>query len=185
MKFCQGITKEADNNNGYPVLKTVTKAAEKTLCPKQEDQLFHNIKCLERQCDLCRVDALPLLPEETAIEGSVCWSCYEYVPTGKFLSNDQEKKTIPLVKKETPPSELFKYFQELLAAYPSHSFMARLKRDQLHNLLQNFLLGMWCVCMTTLRDMHAVSEMRSNQSILMLRRSLCMSPSFTAMPYKS
>lgn len=30
MKFRQGITKEADNNNEYPVLRNVTEAAEKT-----------------------------------------------------------------------------------------------------------------------------------------------------------
>ena len=51
---------------------------------------------------------MSLLPEEMATEGSVCCSRYEYVPTGKFLSNGQEKK-IALVQKETPPSELFKY----------------------------------------------------------------------------
>jgi len=33
---------------------------------------------LERQCDLCGINALPLLPEETAIEGSVRWSRFEY-----------------------------------------------------------------------------------------------------------
>ena len=140
MKFCQGIAKEADNNE-YAVLKNVTEAAEKTLCPIQEDKLFHYIKCLERQCDLCRVDALPLLPEEMATAGSVRWSRYEYVPTGKFLSNGQEKKKIALVQKETPPSELFKYFKELLATYPVHSFMARWQRDQLDNLLENLPFG--------------------------------------------
>ena len=140
MKFRQGIAKEADNNE-YAVLKNVTEAAEKTLCPKQEDKLFHNIKCLERQCDLCGVNALPLLPEEMATEGSVRWSRYEYVPTGKFLSNGQEKKKIALVQKETPPSELFKYFKELLATYPVHSFMARWQRDQLDNLLENLPFG--------------------------------------------
>jgi len=31
MKFRQGITKEADNNNGYPVLNTITEAAEDSL----------------------------------------------------------------------------------------------------------------------------------------------------------
>lgn len=40
MKFRQGIAKEADNNNEYPVLKTVTEAAEKTLCPEQEISYF-------------------------------------------------------------------------------------------------------------------------------------------------
>ena len=49
MKFCQGIVKETDlGHDEYPVLKTVTEAAEKSLCPRQEDKLLHNIKCLER-----------------------------------------------------------------------------------------------------------------------------------------
>jgi len=163
MKFHQGITKEADNNNGYPVLKTVTEAAAKTLCPKQEDQLFHDIKCLERQCDLCGVDASPLLLEEMATEGSVCWSCYEYVSTRKFLSNGQEKEKIALVQKETPPSEFFKYFQELLSTYPSHSFMARWQRDQLDNLLENLPLG-HVVCMHDYSEGYAWRQQDEIQS---------------------
>ena len=164
MKFRQGIVKETDlSHDEYPVLKTVTEAAEKTLCPRQEDKLFHNIKCLERECDSCGVDALPLLPEETTTEGSVHWSRYEYVPTGKFLSNGQEKKKIALVQKDTPPSELFKYLKELLTTYPNHSFMARWQRDQLENLLDNLPLG-HVVCVHDYSEGYACRQQDEIQS---------------------
>ena len=65
---------------------------------------------------------------------------YEYVLTGKFLTNGQEKKKIALVQKETPLSELFGYFKELLFEYPRHSFMARWQREQLDSLLDNLPL---------------------------------------------
>ena len=70
-------------------------------------------------------------------EGSVRWSRYEYVSTGKFLPDGQEKKKISLVQKETSPFQLFSYFTDLLKLYPSHSFMARWQREQLDNLLEH------------------------------------------------
>lgn len=81
-----------------------------------------------------------LLPADPSDEGSVRWSGYDYIPTGKFLANGQEKKKIALIQKETPPSELFEYFRELLAAYPSHSFMAKWQCVQL-NILDNLPAG--------------------------------------------
>ena len=75
---------------------------------------------LERKCTECGVDNIEFLPEETSGEVTVSWSRYEYVSTGKFLTNGQEKK-IALVQKEAPPSELFGYFKELLVEYPRHS----------------------------------------------------------------
>lgn len=164
MKFRQGIVKETDlSHDEYPVLKTVTEAAEKTLCPRQEDKLLHNIKCLERECNSCSGDSLPLLPEESTTEGSVHWSRYEYVPTGKFLSNGQEKKKIALVQKDTPPSELFKYFQELLTTYPIHSFLSRWQHDQLENLLDNLPLG-HVVCVHDYSEGYACRQQDEIQS---------------------
>jgi len=140
MKFRTGLANRAASND-TDILRSVTEAAELTLCPKQDDDAYHKIECLERRCSECGVDKLKLLPEELSDEGSVRWSRYVYVPTGKFLANGQEKKKITLVQKETPPSELFLYFQELLEAYPLHSFMARWQREQLDNLVDNLPLG--------------------------------------------
>ena len=118
------VKKNPELENSVSVPKTVTEAATLTLCPKPEGRMFHNIKCLERQCSECGVHKLQLLPEENSDDGLVHWSWYEYVPTGKFLSNGQEKKKIALVPKEAPPSHLFAYFKDLLKGYMSHCFMA-------------------------------------------------------------
>lgn len=163
MKFRKGTGKETDNDGEYPVLKTLTELVEKTLCPKEEGKMFHNIKCLERECESCGVETLQLLPEETSSEGSVRWSRYDYVSTGKFLANGQEKKKIALVQKETSPSELFKYFKELLGSYPYHSFMARWQRDQLDNLLENLPLG-HVVCVHDYSEGYACRQQDETQS---------------------
>ena len=134
-KYRKELVKKSANIDESFVIKRVTEAAEKTLCPKPEGINYHNIKCLERECTECGVDNIEFLPEETSGEVTVSWSRYEYVSTGKFLTNGQEKKKIALVQKEAPPSELFGYFKELLVEYPRHSFMARWQREQLDSLL--------------------------------------------------
>ena len=50
--------------------------------------------------------------EETSTQGLVHWSCYDYVPTGKFLVNRQEEKKIAFIRKETSPHRLFKNFKQ-------------------------------------------------------------------------
>ena len=135
MKYRKELVKKSANIDESFVIKRVTEAAEKTLCPKPEGINYHNIKCLERECTECGVDNIEFLPEETSGEVTVSWSRYEYVSTGKFVTNGQEKKKIALVQKEAPPSELFGYFKELLVEYPRHSFMARWQREQLDSLL--------------------------------------------------
>jgi len=44
------------------LMKTLAELADKTLSPKEDNQMFHN-KGLERKCESCGVDTLPLLPE--------------------------------------------------------------------------------------------------------------------------
>ena len=85
-----------------------------------------------------------LSPEELGYNGLVKWSHYEYVPIGKYLPDGKEMKKIALVQKETPPSQLFKYFTDLLdllAEYPSHTFMARWQLDPLDSLVNNLPQG--------------------------------------------
>lgn len=143
MKFRKSTNRvtSSDEQSSIPIPKTLTEAVEMSLCPKEEGKDYHNLKCVQRECEECGVEKFQLLPEETSEEGSVRWSRYEYVPTGKYLPDGQEKKKIALVTKETPPSELFKYFNQLLKEYPSHSFMARWQREQLDNLLDNLPQG--------------------------------------------
>lgn len=139
MKFRKAALKNSDQS--VPVPKTVTECVNLTLCPKQDGASYHNIKCLERGCTSCGVDAFDLLPEEKSEEGSVHWSRYEYISTGKFLPDGKEKKKISLIQKDTPPVQLFSYFKELLKVYPGHSFMARWQREQLDSLLDHLPLG--------------------------------------------
>lgn len=65
-----------------------------TLCLKPEGHSHHSLKSLTRECSECGISKFELLPEEVSEKSmeEVTWKCYEYVPTGKFLSNGQEKE---------------------------------------------------------------------------------------------
>lgn len=102
----------------------------------EEEDAYHKMGCLERRCAQCGVHLMELLSEEASNEGVVIWRRYEYVSTEKFLANGQEKKKLALVTKETPPSQMFGYFKDLLKDYPLHSFMAKWQREQLDSLLE-------------------------------------------------
>jgi len=67
------------------------------------------------------------------------------------------------VQKETPPSQLFKYFTGLLAEYPSHTFMARWQRDQLDNLVNNLLQG-HVVCIHDYSEGYTCRKQEETQS---------------------
>ena len=132
MRFHKSVCKR-NGRNDVPIPSTLTEAVNLTLCEKSDEQSYHNLKCLKRECDECGVDKFVLLPEELSedTEEQFIWKHYAYVLTGKFLSNGQEKKKIALITKQTPPQELFTYFQGLLKEYPYHSFMAKWQRNQI------------------------------------------------------
>ena len=140
-KDCMKYRKTVCRRNGFDAVvpSTLTEVVNLTLCLKPEGHSHHRLKCLTRECSECGVSKFELLPEEFS-EGSteeVTWKRYEYVGTGKFLSNGQEKKKIALVTKMTSPRELFQYFQDLLKHYPYHSFMAKWQREQMENLIEH------------------------------------------------
>ncbi|EDO34354.1 predicted protein [Nematostella vectensis] len=130
---------------------------------------FKNRTSKKRVTDKVK-DKLPQTPEKKA-ELSHPWQTaqqllallYEYLPTGKFLANGQEKKKIALVPKETPPSEMFTYFKKLLEAYPLHSFMAKRQREQLDNLLEHLPLG-HVVCIHDYSEGYACRQQDEIQS---------------------
>ena len=144
-KDCMKFRKAVSRRNGTDLVlpQTLTEAVNLTLCAKPEGYSYHKLECLNRECSECGVSKFELLPEEIS-EGyteEVTWKRYEYVGTGKFLSNGQEKKKIALVTKKTAPWELFKYFQDLLRQYPYHSFMAKWQREQMDNLIEHLPLN--------------------------------------------
>lgn len=95
-KFRKELLKSKENqtDNDSLIWKSLTEVAEKTLHPKEENIIYHQIECWEWNCESCSIDKLQLLPEENSQEGTVHWSCYKYISTGKFLSNGQERKQL-------------------------------------------------------------------------------------------
>ena len=163
MKFRKAQKNSAGGDQSIQIPATLREAMDPNLCPKLEGASFQNIKCLQRECDQCGVDLFKLSPEENSDEGCVCWSHFNYITTGKFLASGQEKKKIALIHKETPPSKLFKYFKELLAAYVSHSLMARWQWVQLDCLVDNLPAG-HVVCVHDYSEGYACQQQDEIQS---------------------
>ena len=92
-----------NSDQSIPVFKTLTECVDLTLCPKEDDASYHVITCLERECNSCGVDGFALLSKGMSKEGLVRWSCYEYVSTGKFLPDGQEKKKTLVSSKRNIP----------------------------------------------------------------------------------
>lgn len=140
-KFRKNLLEEAVNADNPPLLMSLSKAVEMTLCPKPEGSEFHKFGCINRICDNCGTHLFRLLPEESSGSELVKWKCYDYVATGKLTSSGDQQKKIALVQQETAPKELFQYFIKLLEAYPLHQFIAVWQKNQLDDLLENLPLG--------------------------------------------
>lgn len=143
MKFRKRVIDESREANQAvtEVYTSVGNIIEQTLCPKPEDQDYHKLKCLKRECRDCGVHNLVLLPEEKGVGNhEVKWKRYDYVSTGKLTTEGKDMKKIALVEKCTGPKELFDYFIQLLGQFPYHSFLAKWQREQLDSLLENLPL---------------------------------------------
>ena len=143
MKFRKRVIDESREANQAvtEVYTSVGNIIEQTLCPKPEDQDYHKLKCLKRECRDCGVHNLVLLPEEKGVGNhKVKWKRYDYVSTGKLTTEGKDMKKIALVEKCTGPKELFDYFIQLLGQFPYHSFLAKWQREQLDSLLENLPL---------------------------------------------
>ena len=141
MKYRKKVVdaREEEHQADAQVYSSVSDVIEQTLCPKSQDNKYHNLICLRRECKECGVQKLLLLPEEKEAAGDhqVKWKRYDYIPTGKLSADGKEIKKIALVEKCTAPKELFDYFLQLLGQFPYHSFLAKWQREQLDSLLES------------------------------------------------
>jgi hypothetical protein len=57
------------------------------LCPKKPNAIFHDLKCLEGQCNLCGIDVFMtcLIEKDIGSEELMSWECYEKVVHGKTI----------------------------------------------------------------------------------------------------
>ena len=140
MKFQKKVVdaREEEHQADTQVYTSVSDVIEQTLCPKSQNNKYHNLICLKRECKECGVQKLVLLPDEKEGAGNhlVKWKRYDYVPTGKLNADGKKMKKIALVEKCTAPKELFDCFLQLLGQFPYHSFLAKWQREQLDSLLE-------------------------------------------------
>ena len=140
MEFRRQLTQRPDE---YIVYKHLSDLVNETLCSKSEGQDYHDMNCLQRNCEKCGIAALKVLDEEedTSISAPlVKWRKFEYVVIGTN-SNNSEKRKLMLVDKLTPPGELFSCLKTLVKTYASHQFRANWQNEQLHTLVASLPMG--------------------------------------------
>ena len=138
MKFRKQLVKESpEKEHEYPVYTHLTDVVDKTLCPKLQEDDFHQKKCCDRECPNCGIKVLKFLPEEeSTVETGpkVKWQRFEYVII-------EEKRRLQLVEKETPPGEMFAYFKSLFAKFSGHRLRANWQSKQLKSIVQCLPIG--------------------------------------------
>ena len=100
-------------------------------------------RSLLQKCQNCRVSVFKVLDEEEDLTNDaplIKWRKFEYVVTGVYEDNSDEKK-LKLVDKLTSPGEMFLCLKKLLEIYPSHQFRANWQNQQLQDLIDNLPVG--------------------------------------------
>ena len=130
----------------YVICEHLSHMVSDTLCPKEDNKLFHHKECLTRKCSDCGVFKLNVMEEEkkTSNEALVVkWRKFEYVSLGT-TEDGQQKKRLQLVDKSTSPGEMFTYLLSLLQSYPSHQFRTNWQNQQFKDLVDNLPLSHAC-----------------------------------------
>ena len=142
------IKKKLKNENtdfDLPTYSRLTELLEETFCPKENEQTYHKLSCLSRNCKNCGVHKVTFSDDELSMDGEcVSWSRYKYVELkGVENSDGTPRKRLSIMTEKTPPGELIEYFVQLLQ-YPFQQFMACWQHDQFDQikefLLQNHVL---------------------------------------------
>lgn len=92
MKFRKSL---AADDNHTPIPKTLSKAAEMTLCAKEGGKDYHNVKCIQRTCEDCGVDKFPVSAEESSENGLVKWSLQ-----GNFYLTAKRRRRLHLCRRK-------------------------------------------------------------------------------------
>lgn len=136
-KACMSYLKHQGSGQIYETLSDVIGG---TLCEPAANIRRHKRSCLNRECPDCGVDKINLLPEDLAFdENEVSWERYEYHNITQKDSSVLRK--LVLVKKSTPPVEMFEYFKHLLICFPAHEFRAKWQATQLKVLTMDLPIG--------------------------------------------
>lgn len=104
----------------------VTAMWESLLCPKLEDQEFHQPLCLLGACNNCGVQFLKLCPRETVdVPGvNIKWKQFTYEVVGS-TPEGRPKKRITEISRITPFSEFLAFFKPTVQRFIRHNFEAR------------------------------------------------------------
>ena len=88
MKFRK--SREEDGEHEVLIFASLTEAVNSTLCPRDEDSLYHNLACLHHECSECGTEKFQLSVKEKA-DTMVDWNRYEYVSVPDKNGKEQKK----------------------------------------------------------------------------------------------
>ena len=122
---------------GCPIYDNVYDFLRATLCPKEEDHEYHQMKCINQECDNCGIGTLRFCEQELDENSNalVTWYCFDYVNhTGK---DGKERRHLDIVQRKTNPYALIKHLRKELEGFSRHLFNAKWQRVQWQNLIEN------------------------------------------------
>lgn len=166
MLYRKSVLKNKTNQEKetYQVFEHISDVTSLTLCPKKEGEDFHEIKCLNRECDKCGINKIEYLPEELDQSDNspdIKWERYEY----KNIAGKGGKmcRKLQYVTKNTKPGIMFNYFSKLLTDFPAHEHRANWQNGQFKNNLDN-LPDDHAICVHDYSENYRCSDHREIQS---------------------
>ena len=138
MKFRRSVIKSKPVSNEHvTVYDTIDELISDTLCAKPENEKYHKLSCLSRNCDQCGTCLLNLMQEEmdeSENAPNIIWEKYEY---REIKCKNNTRKKLVLVQKESKPKEVFEYLRHLLETFPLHQFRSLWQNKQRKHIAEN------------------------------------------------
>ena len=117
---------EGHCNVGKSQYSGVTALWEAVLCPKLEDEEFHQPKCLMGTCSRCGVRLFAVCPRERVVDATrtIQWKQFQYEVVGRS-TDGQPKKPIKEVLMTTSFPEFLEFFKPTVQHFIRHNFIAK------------------------------------------------------------
>ena len=104
----------------------VTALCETMLCPKDDDQEYHKLDCIQGSCDICGVSTLKFCSQELSVSSDalVSWRRFKMVLVGRG-DDGGDRHALRLEHKITPPADLVTALKTSLEKFLTHNFEAK------------------------------------------------------------
>ena len=148
MRLRKNISEEFTSENELPMYTRLTEMIDEALCKKNDEEKYHDLKFIKRECEICGVSQIKFSDHENREDRELFkWSRFKFVDVpGVENPNGTLRKRLSIVTKKTYPFGLVNYLKGLLEEHPYHQFMACWQREQFDSIKDSLPLNhVFCV----------------------------------------